>query len=106
MNNLQTHINNYINYCAYQKRLDKKTLKSYRIDLRQFYECYPSIQLTDFTHEILEEYILKLHQQYKPKTVKRKLASLKVFFHYLEYRSIIEINPFNRICLPLRDFWD
>ena len=80
MINLQTHINNYINYCAYQKRLDKKTLKSYRIDLRQFYEYYHSIHLTDFTHDILEEYIRKLHQQYKSKTVKRKIASLKAFF--------------------------
>ncbi len=103
MNNLQTHINNYINYCAYQKRLDKKTLKSYRIDLRQFYECYPSIQLTDFTHEILEEYIRKLHQQYKPKTVKRKIASLKAFFRYLEYKEILDKNPFTKIQVRFRE---
>ena len=29
--------------------------------------------------------------------VKRKIASLKAFFHYLEYRDIIEKNPFNKI---------
>lgn len=103
MNDLQTHINNYINYCAYQKRLDKKTLKSYRIDLRQFYECYPSIQLTDFTHKILEEYIRKLHQQYKPKTVKRKIASLKAFFRYLEYKEILDKNPFTKIQVRFRE---
>ena len=38
MNELQTHITNYLNYCRAQKRLDEKTLKAYRIDLRQFTE--------------------------------------------------------------------
>ena len=38
MNELQTSINDYLNYCKTQKRLDEKTLKAYRIDLRQFSE--------------------------------------------------------------------
>ena len=36
MNTLQTHIDHYLTYCRYQKRLDEKTLKAYRIDLTQF----------------------------------------------------------------------
>ena len=36
MNNLQNHIENYLDYCRTQKCLDKKTLKAYRIDLSQF----------------------------------------------------------------------
>ena len=31
---------------------------------------------------LLEDYIAKLHQQYKPKTVKRKIAALKAFFFF------------------------
>ena len=38
MHNLQTHIKNYLNYCNSQKRLDEKTIKAYRIGLRQFSE--------------------------------------------------------------------
>lgn len=33
MNDLQTLIKNYLEYCRRQKRLDEKTLKAYRIDL-------------------------------------------------------------------------
>ena len=44
-----------------------------------------------------------LHQAYKPKTVKRKIASLKAFFHYLEYRDLIEKNPFNKIQVKFRE---
>ena len=40
MNNLQTHITNYLEHCRHQKRLDSKTLKAYRIDLQQFYAIF------------------------------------------------------------------
>lgn len=41
MNNLNEQISKYLEYCQYQKRLDEKTLKAYRIDLRQFTEQIP-----------------------------------------------------------------
>ena len=36
MNNLEQITKEYLNYCQYQKCLDSKTLKAYRIDLAQF----------------------------------------------------------------------
>ena len=103
MENLQTHIANYLEYCGTQKRLDEKTLKAYRIDLRQFSEQTSSQEITEITSETLETYIAKLHQQYKPKTVKRKIASVKALFHYLEYKDIIDRNPFNKIQVRFRE---
>ena len=38
MNDLQILIDNYLEYCKSQKRLDSKTINAYRIDLRQFSE--------------------------------------------------------------------
>ena len=103
MNDLQTHIKNYLEYCNLQKRLDEKTLKAYKIDLRQFLEKVIITEIQEITPDILEEYIASLHQLYKPKTVKRKIASLKAFFHYLEYRDIIDKNPFNKIQVRFRE---
>ena len=71
-----------------QKRLDEKTQKAYKIDLEQFCALTFSTATTEITSETIEDYIAKLHQQYKPKTVRRKIASLKAFFHYLEYKNI------------------
>lgn len=51
----------------------------------------------------LETYIAKLHQQYAPKTVKRKIASLKALFHHLEYKEIILHNPFAKLQLRFRE---
>ena len=103
MNRLQTHIQAYLEYCQRHKRLDPKTLKAYQIDLTQFAAKIHISDLMDITSIALEEFIADLHQEYKPKTVRRKLASLKAFFHYLEYREIIDRNPFSRIQIRFRE---
>lgn len=103
MNNLREQLEEYLKYCQYQKRLDAKTLKAYRIDLAQFIKQVPVISVAEIMPANLEDFIAALHQMYKPKTVKRKIASLKAFFRYLEYREIIELNPFNRVRIKFRE---
>lgn len=103
MNNLQNHIKNYLVYCQNQKRLNSKTLKAYRIDLYQFQSKIITQEITNISSQTLENYITSLHQKFKPKTVKRKIASLKSFFHYLEYKDFIDINPFNKIRVKFRE---
>ncbi len=103
MNSMEILITNYLEYCQIQKRLDEKTLKAYRIDLRQFSEHFAKTEITDISSEMLEAYIARLHQQYKPKTVKRKIASLKALFHYSEYREILGQNPFHKLQIHFRE---
>lgn len=103
MYHLQPLIKDYLEYCRTQKRLDEKTLKAYRIDLRQFCEQIHRFEITEVSPPILENHIASLHRQYRPKTVKRKIASLKAFFHFLEYREIIDKNPFTRIQVHFRE---
>lgn len=103
MNDLQTCIHQYLDFCQFQKRLDSKTIKAYRIDLTQFSSHMCSQELTDITPTVLETHIASLHQTCKPKTVKRKIASIKAFFAFLEYRNIIDVTPFNRIHVKFRE---
>ena len=103
MNIFQTHTQNYLEYCKGQKRLDDKTLKAYRIDLRQFYEKTRIENINEINTDILEQYIAEIHSQYKPKTAKRKIAALKAFFRYLEYKEFIYQNPFNRMHIHFRE---
>lgn len=102
MNILNNYITEYIEYCEYRKRLDSKTLKAYRIDLRQFEEF--CIDLSDcFAKRAVDDFITSLHKQYKPKTVKRKIASLKAFFHHMEYRELLTENPFSKLDIRFRE---
>ena len=103
MNILQMQQESYLEYCQFQKRLDFKTLKAYRIDLTHFFSKISADNISGITPSILENYISSLHQVYKPKTVKRKIATLKAFFHYLEYRDLIEKNPLNKIRTKFRE---
>ncbi len=102
MNTLKDYVAEYIEYCEYRKRLDRKTLKAYRIDLKQYAEYLQNISEFHFKDN-LDKYITHLHKQYKPKTVKRKIASLKAFFHYLEYKEIISENPFSKLDIRFRE---
>ncbi len=57
MDTTQTLIENYLTYCSSQKRLDEKTLKAYRIDLRQFSEQTPPVEFPALSSAALEAYI-------------------------------------------------
>ena len=96
---LQNHICTYLNYCTEQKTLSPKTTKAYRTDLQQFSEFSHS----EFTIECIREYISHIHKEFKPKTAKRKIASLKAFTHYLMVQDIITSNPFDKIDTSFRE---
>ena len=103
MTEIKININNYLDYCKSQKRLDEKTLKAYRIDLNQFSDKIIISSISEINISTLEYHISFLNDIYKPKTVKRKLASIKAFFHYLEYKDIIQYNPFNKMITQFRE---
>lgn len=102
MNTLNSYISEYIEYCEYRKRLDSKTLKAYRIDLTQ-YTKYCSDISDCFCKDVVDGFITDLHRQYKPKTAKRKIASLKAFFHHMEYKEILSENPFSKLDIRFRE---
>ena len=102
MKTLDNHIAEYLEYCELRKRLDNKTLKAYKIDLTQYIAF--SYDFPDcLSRNSVDIFITNLHKQYKPKTVKRKIASLKAFFHYLEYKEILVENPFNKLDIRFRE---
>lgn len=102
MENLETLIARYLNDCETIKTLDKKTIKAYHIDLTQF--CTFMLKYPDFTSKTaINEYISTLHQKFQPKTVKRKIATIKAFFHYLLCEEIITSNPFDKINVKFRE---
>lgn len=93
----------YLDHCMNRKRLDNKTVRAYRDDIGQFCMEHGNRTATEITSDDIERYVAQLHHQFKPKTVKRKVASLKAFFNYLEYREITERNPFARLRLKFRE---
>jgi site-specific recombinase XerD len=102
MHNFVHLFDGYLNYCQYQKRLDFKTIKAYRIDIAQLLKF---IEENDgsLTKNNLSNYIINLHETFKPKTVKRKIASIKAFCNWMEYEEFIPVNPFSKMNLKFHE---
>ena len=101
MQELSNEIENYLRVCADAKGLSSLTLKAYKIDFKQFSTFMDGKDC--LSKECLCEYIEHLHRQYKPKSAKRKVASIKAFYHYMEMEDIIEINPFHKIKVKYKE---
>ncbi len=100
---LDEMIKKYLLKCELQNNLDFKTLKAYRIDLEQFAKFMDNND-DFFTKDNVNEYIYSLtSKKYAIKTIKRKIASLKAFFSYLNHEDIIELNPFYKIKLRIKE---
>lgn len=102
MKNQQELMEEYLFYGKLQRNLDEKTIRAYQTDLNQFFLFAGGTKLVS-SKEAIRQYILHLHVTYKQKTVKRKIASLKAFYTYLEQEEIIESNPMRKIRTEFRE---
>ena len=95
----------YLSYGKNQKQLDEKTLRAYRIDLTQFeglmeekYHAGPA----SADEKMLGEIFGCWHGTFKPKTVKRKIASVKAFYTWLFEAGHRDDNPFLKMHTKFR----
>ena len=65
-------------------------------------------QFSEFTEhewadrEMLNQYIKHLNQSFAPRSVKRKLASVRAFYHEQEFSGMLEENPFHKLHIRIQ----
>jgi integrase/recombinase XerD len=92
---LQQAISSYLIHCEYQKKLNTKSIKAYTIDLEQLRRYTASENIP--VKADISAYITHLHKTLLPRTVKRKIASIRAFLNHLEFEEIIPENPMKKI---------
>ncbi len=102
---LNEAVNTFLQHCRYEKNLSDKTIYFYKIDLLQFSSFiqnnnYPSV-IEQISKAELKHYLREI-STWKIKTVKRKVATLKAMFNYLEYEEVILVNPARRLKMTLK----
>ena len=106
MNTIQTEITDFINHCKYEKNLSEKTIKAYSIDLAQFkkflLEKNHPTEITQITKSEIRAY-LEVISPLKPKSIKRKIATLKAMFNFLEFDDRILVNPFRKMRIKIHE---
>lgn len=94
MQSLSLRIASYLEMSEYEKQLSPDTIKAYRIDLQQF-SCFTKGTWAD--KDMLSRYIKFLNQNFAPRSVKRKLASIRAFYREVELCGELEENPFDKL---------
>lgn len=101
---LQKAVEKFRFHCIYEKNLSSKTIRAYDIDINQFLEKFVNYKINQINKFDLKDYVENLFiNSYKIKTIKRKIAVLKAFFNYLEFDEIVEVNPFRKLRLSLKE---
>jgi integrase/recombinase XerD len=99
---LSRAIETFLLHCRLERGLSKLTLTAYQLDLSQFLvkqQGLSPLPVTDIDKNLIREYLVWLDDNYKPRSIKRKLATLKSFFSFLEQEEFIEYSPFRKLRL-------
>lgn len=106
MQTLTAALSGFQSFCLYQKNLSAKTMKAYGTDLRQFHAFLNSFGFKGTIGEASKIEIkawLESLSGLKPKSVKRKIATVKALFNYLEYEDEIAINPMRKMRIHIKE---
>lgn len=105
MQSLNDSIKAFLNHCEYERNFSAHTVKAYRLDLAQFTrftaEHGKASNVTEVDRSLIREYTRTLHH-YKPRTQRRKLATVKSLFGFLEREGLLESNPARSLRLDIR----
>lgn len=98
-------VQNFIDYLHYQKRYSAHTLKAYQADLTEFevylLTFYETQEWEKVTHHMVRSWIIHLMEEgVVPRTVNRKLSSLKSFYKYLAKEGKVQANPMAKVTAP------
>ncbi|KXK42642.1 MAG: tyrosine recombinase XerC [Bacteroidetes bacterium OLB11] len=98
-------ISDFLNYLLLEKRYSIKTVQSYKNDLEQFSlfakSQYQLSQLQNANHTQIRSWLASLsNQNHSPKTIVRKISSLKAYYKYLQKNEVISQSPMAKIISP------
>ncbi len=99
-------IEEFIGHCQYERGLGAKTLKAYRADLYQIFRHLEAdkkeVDVDRIDRNEIRAYLKKISQAYKPRTIRRKVASLKTFLNFLEFEDVITVSPIRKMRLGIK----
>jgi integrase/recombinase XerD len=102
---IEIAIRSYLAQCSDIKKLEPLTLKAYAIDLKQFhgFAGLKASFVSELDKTLVQSYIEEISRKYAAKSLKRKIASVKAFFSYLEFEDLIVVTPFRKIRLAIKE---
>ncbi|MEO5644881.1 MAG: tyrosine-type recombinase/integrase [Bacteroidia bacterium] len=105
MNDAPDIFDPFIDYLGFERRLSPHTLTSYRTDLIQFRDflatTYENLPPQEANYPIIRTWIASLMENgITPRSVNRKITTLRTYFHFLLKNEVISLNPMLKIQGP------
>lgn len=101
----QDHIQQFLDYLKFQKRYSPHTITSYETDLRFFFtfmaEQYNGVPVPEIKAAFIRSWLTELNEQgIVPKSINRKISTLKSFFKYHLKQGLVSTSPMTGIISP------
>jgi integrase/recombinase XerC len=98
-------IQTFINHLKFEKRYSKHSLIAYQTDLIQFAaylnEQYSATELKDIQATFIRSWLVKLMESgLDPRSVNRKISTLKSFYKYALKSGWVDVSPMGKISSP------
>ncbi|MBC8474574.1 MAG: tyrosine-type recombinase/integrase [Cryomorphaceae bacterium] len=96
----------FINYLSSEKRFSVHTITSYSNDINQFFlflseEYKITSELSEVNFQIVRSWIASLLEQgVTPRSVNRKISTLKTYFKFLIREGVIQESPMLKVVAP------
>lgn len=103
--NIDSCREDFINYIRFEKRFSNHTIVAYQNDLLQFSDflqsTYNTNEISDANHLLIRSWIVDLmNKKITPRSVNRKITTLKTFYKFLLRQKIVSENPMLKIQAP------
>ncbi len=102
---MKSTIDSFLDYLRFEKRYSIHTVTSYENDLRGFQNFmlityqFDSVALIKHIH-VRSWIVLMMQEKYTPKSINRKISTLKSYFKFLRRSKIVSKNPMLKIISP------
>ena len=102
-------VTDFLQYLQKEKRFSEHTVAAYKRDLNQFMAFVKTTGGADDLEAIMEKRLLRSFtfslgdQSLKPRSIARKVATLKSFSKFCLRRRLISVNPAKLITAPKLD---
>jgi integrase/recombinase XerC len=95
----------FLSYLKYEKRYSIHTITAYENDLGQFIffgnELFADFTLEHVDYRLIREWIVSLlNKGTLPRSVNRKISTLKTFYKFLQREGVILKNPTDHVIMP------